>query len=376
MKLAHLLPILLLPLAARAEVSSEALKVIKAVGPEGRGNEEASAAWKQLSTGKAESIPSLLAAMDGANDLALNWLRSAIDVIADRESQTGGKLPLPELGAFLLDTRHNPKARRLAFDLLGKADAAVADKLVPGMLQDPSVELRREAVGRLMDEAAKTTKAGQKETATVLYQQALQGARDPDQVDEIAKQMKELGRTVDLPRHFGFLMDWRVIGPFENTGRKGFGTVFPPEQAIDLAAEYDGKPEAGGVARKVKWTEFKSADPYGKVDFNKPLGALKEVTAYALAEFESETDRPAELRLGSKNGWKIWLNGDFLFGRDEYHRGAEIDQYRLPVSLKKGKNRILMKICQNEQTEDWTVEWEFQLRVCDATGTAILAMNR
>ena len=39
--------------------------------------------------------------------------------------------------------------------------------------------------------------------------------------------------------------------------------------------------------------------------------------------FLSEKARPAELRLGCKNGWKIWLNGKLIFGRDEYHRGAE-----------------------------------------------------
>jgi hypothetical protein len=33
-------------------------------------------------------------------------------------------------------------------------------------------------------------------------------------------------------------------------------------------------------------------------------------------------------------------------------------------------------VTQNELVEDWTKEWEFQLRVCDATGTAILAKNR
>ena len=83
-----------------------------------------------------------------------------------------------------------------------------------------------------------------------------------------------------------------------------------------------------------------------------------------------------ELRLGCKNAWKIWLNGELLFGRDEYHRGMSIDQYQLPAQLKEGKNTILVKLCQNEQTEQWTVEWQFQLRVCDATGTAVLAANR
>ncbi len=99
----------------------------------------------------------------------------------------------------------------------------------------------------------------------------------------------------------------------------------------------------------------------------------KSAVGYAAADFFSESDRPAEIRIGCKNGWKVWLNGELLFARDEYHRGAKLDQYKLPCQLKKGKNMILVKCCQNEQKEQWTVEWEFQLRVCDATGTAILA---
>ena len=73
---------------------------------------------------------------------------------------------------------------------------------------------------------------------------------------------------------------------------------------------------------------------------------------------------------------KIWLNGKLVFGRDEYHRGQRIDQYKMPIELLKGPNTILVKLCQNEQKQDWTVQWEFQLRVCDATGAAILATNR
>ena len=78
------------------------LKMIRAVGPEGRGNREASAAWKKLSESKAAVLLPILEAMDGANDYALNWLRAAFDAIASRELNSGAKLPLPELGKFLL----------------------------------------------------------------------------------------------------------------------------------------------------------------------------------------------------------------------------------------------------------------------------------
>ena len=83
-----------------------------------------------------------------------------------------------------------------------------------------------------------------------------------------------------------------------------------------------------------------------------------------------------QLRLGCKNAWKVWLNGDLLFGRDEYHRGMKIDQYIMDAGLRAGRNDIVVKICQNEQVEDWTIEWEFQLRVCDETGKAIHSLAR
>ena len=122
---------------------------------------------------------------------------------------------------------------------------------------------------------------------------------------------------------------------------------------------------------KVKWRDDSTGEEDGMVDFNKPYGDVKEVTGYAQTQVVSATARPAEVRLGCKNAWKSWLNGELVLGRDEYHRGMRIDQYKLPVQLRKGGNTILVKACQNEQVEDWTVQWQFQLLVCDATGTAI-----
>jgi hypothetical protein len=158
---------------------------------------------------------------------------------------------------------------------------------------------------------------------------------------------------------------WRVIGPFDSTEGVGHDKVYPPEERIDLAAEYDGK------AGKVRWHDFTAVGDYGLVDLNKPCGALKEVAGYAYTEFHADKARSVELRLGCKNAWKVWLNGKLLFGRDEYHRGMEIDQYRMAGELKPGRNTILVKICQNEQKEEWTKEWEFQLRITDALGTPI-----
>lgn len=341
-----------------------AVQTLRAVGPEGRGNADATAAWKKLATADATAVPALLAAMDGANDYALNWLRAAVEAIAQREAAAGRKAKPADLEAFLLDTRHHPRARRMAFEMIAQADPAKARQLLPGFANDPSPELRRDAVQQLADAAALSV-TSDKPAAIAGYQGALVHAREADQVDALAKKLGELGEKVDLQKTFGWVTKWKLAGPFDNTGGAGFAKAFPPEQQVDYAAEYDGKDA------KARWVDYATKSDYGLVDFNQPFTQLKEVTGYAATEFWSDTARPAEIRLGCKNGWKVWHNGRFLFGRDEYHRGTEMDHYRMPIELQAGKNVILVKCCQNEQKEDWTVEWEFQLRVTDPLGTPI-----
>jgi hypothetical protein len=307
--------------------------------------------------------------MDDANPLAANWLRAAVFAVAERTAAAGQTLPPGLLADFLNTPAHGPAGRLLAADLLQQTDRAAWDALVPRLLLDPVPALRREPVARLTAEAT----AAKDQTK---LRQALEAARDEDQVRAAADELRALGATVDLPRHFGFLMDWQVIGPFDNKGRAGFETIFPPEQFIDLAASYPGKEIKPGQDPVVRWQPWTSNSEFGVVDFNKPLGMLKEVTGYASTTYHSAAARPAELRIGCKNAWKLWLNGKPVFGRDEYHRGMKIDQYRFPVQLQAGPNVILVKLCQNEQTETWTVQWEFQLRVCDASGTALPDPNR
>ncbi|MCC7374391.1 MAG: HEAT repeat domain-containing protein [Verrucomicrobiales bacterium] len=355
----------LAPAAGPAADLESALTTLGKVGPEGQGNETATQAWAAIAAVPADQLPRLLGAMNTANDRSRNYLFAAAAAIADRQITSGATLPLAALGDFLLDTRNEGRARRLAYELLRRGDPAAAEALLPGLLDDPTSDLRREAVQRLVDNAAKTLADGRKDAAAVLYRQAIDFARDADQIETIAKPLKDLGRPIDLVQHLGFLTTWKVIGPFDNTANAGYPKVFPPETERVFDAVYDGKDG------KVRWTDFTTTHEMGMVDLNKAWAPLKEVTGYATTVFNSDVARPAEIRIGCKNGWKLWFNGQFIFGRDEYHRGAEIDQYRFPVELKAGPNTLLVKVTQNEQKEDWTVEWEFQLRLTDPTGKVL-----
>lgn len=351
--------------AAHAGIE-DSVKVLASVGREGEGNEAAQSAWREVVKAGTSSLPSLLKAAGKGSPVADNWIRTAGDSIIAAELAAKKKPDLTQVIAFLKDTSNAGGARVLAFDLIRQADAGAADGIEPTLISDPVQALRRGAVERLIQAAKKA----EGDAAKAIYTKALAAVRDEDQTKTIAGALEKLGVKVDLPKHFGFVMKWHVIGPFDNTERKGFDTVFPPEKEINLDAKYDGK------SGSVKWQSVVSDDAYGKIDINKPLGAKKEVTAYAVSTFEVPEARDAEIRLGCKNAWKVWVNGELLFGRDEYHRGQKMDQYTMKCRLKKGANTILVKACQNEQTEQWTVEWEFQLRVCDSTGTAILSANR
>jgi hypothetical protein len=349
-----------------AEPHSTPIEALRSVGSEGQGNTAASEAWAALTEKKdPTSITELLRAMDGASPVARNWISTAIDQIAS-DNRSNADAGLKSLfGSFVLDLQQDPYARELALNWLDRLAPDIVDRMISGLVSDPSAKIRKRAVQKWIDRADKSKADGNQEEAALLYRQALVFCRDIEQTQSLQKSLEDYGVPVDLVHQFGFLTNWMVVGPFHNDERSGYATVFPPETELDLKAEYDGKIGA------TTWKPYSTEDALGMVTFNDAYDPFKEVTGYAYTEFYTDNPRQVELRLGSQNAWKVWLNGEYVFGRDEYHRGREIDQYTMPVRLKAGKNTLLVKVCQNEQRESWTQEWDFQIRVCDSTGTAI-----
>ncbi|MBW3543023.1 MAG: hypothetical protein KY476_22405 [Planctomycetes bacterium] len=354
---------------------AEQLRAIRSIGPEGRGGVEAGRAARELAQADPAALPEILAAFEDAGPLAVNYLRSAVETIADRAKKAQRPLPVGELEQFVGDRSNHPRARRLAYELLEDTDPPRAEKLLADMVDDPSAELRREAVqqridrAKELDEQAKAADGSKREQllakAEATWREAFAGAVDDDQVKEIVKPLERRGHKIDLQEHFGFIADWQIIGPFDNREKAGFQAAYPPEKEFDPEASYDG--QLGRVA----WQPVSTADPYGILDIAKELENYKGSCMYLTAEVVSPRQRDVQIRLGTPNAWKLWVNGEPVFGREEYHRGMKIDQYKVPAMLKAGSNRLLFKICQNEQKEDWAQRYQFQLRVTDEAGAAI-----
>ncbi len=358
------LSIVLLQSACAVEVEG-LLKTLQAVGPQSAGSGAAAAAWKELSRAEAAQLPAILAGLDGASPLAANWIRSAAGAVAERAMENHQPLPVAELEKFLADRRHVAAARRVAYEWIVEIDPAKSKPLLAGMLDDPSLELRRDAVALKIDEADVLLRKGQKDRAVARFHEALATANDLSQVRLLAERLKPFGATIDVAGHLGFVPRWRVIGPFDNTGKKGFAAVYPPEREIEPARSYPGK------HGPVKWIEQTSKEELGKVDFNEILGEEKAVIAYATYEFRVAKQQDIDLRMNTANAAKVWLNGKLVHQHAFYHDGIAFDQYVIPCSLRAGRNVILLKVCQNEQTEPWAKLWDFQLRICDKNGLAV-----
>jgi hypothetical protein len=363
----QLIALLLLPVAAvSAEMPAEALARLKAVGREGAGNEAAARAWKDVVREGPAALPAILQAMNDADAVCANWLRTAGDAIVERTLAANKPLPAEALKQFVRQTQHNGAARRLAYEWICRVEPKTPDRLLPGMLQDPSAELRRDAVALVIKQARSQHDKVNQDAARAAYRRALTGACDKDQVDLIVKELDKLGDKVDVAAHFGFVRQWRLIAPFDNHNDAGFNVAYPPEKGVDLNAMYKGK-----NGKEARWTSAATKDPYGVVNLNKELGKQQGVVAYAYAAIESSKEQPIQIRAGSINGIKIFLNGKELYHLDEYHHGMDIDQHIASGALNAGRNELLLKICQNEQKEEWAQEWKFQVRLCDAVGAAV-----
>ena len=355
---------------ADAAAPAELISAVKSVDKKGKGNRAAGQAVAELSGSEPAVLLPLLAAFRNANPLATNYLRSAAETIGDRSIAAKKKLPRKKLEAFITDRKNDPQARRLAFEIVERVDATVVDRLIPGMLTDPNPVFRRQAVARLLDLANRLQKENQQDLARSLYKRTLQGATDDDQVKTIAKLLRKMGEKVDLPRHFGFLTNWHIVGPFDNTGSKGFNVVYPPEKQVDLKAKRKGK------LGPATWKPYNTKHDFGIVDIAKQISPYKGAVMYCSTVFESKTPRSIQFRLGTPNAWKLWINGRQVFANEEYHRGMKLDQYSVPVTLRAGSNTILLKICQNEQDQSWAQRYQFQVRTCDVSGIAVLSADR
>jgi hypothetical protein len=142
-----------------------------------------------------------------------------------------------------------------------------------------------------------------------------------------------------VPSSRRFITDWNLIGPFDAPDMSYLQVAFPPETEIDLSQTYQGK---GNIP--LRWKQIQ-AEPSGFMRLENRITPSERGIIYGLVYVHSPDEREALMLLGSDDGVRVWIN-DKLVHTNPAYRGAYPDQDRVPVFLKKGWNKLLIKILQ------------------------------
>jgi len=359
--------------SSAADNVADLLKQVRAVGPQAAGSPAARAAWDRLVAQGPAVLPALLEAMDTPDTVAANWLVTAFDrIVEDNKRKSDKGLDSDALLRFVKDAKRQGRARRLALEVVEDVRPGTRVGLLRGWTDDP--EFRHDAIEQTLADLDRD-KDMPKEKRVAALHTAFVATRDLPQSRTVAAKLKLLGQTVSVADHFGFLRDWYVIGPFDAHGMKGFKSVYPPEEKVDLAAVYDGK------QKNVSWKRYLSPETTGGlhvalVNLREPLGDAEDAVAYAYTAFEVREPRAVEFRGAADDNLSVWVNGERVFGFEEYRNGVRLDRHRFRVQLKAGVNTVLAKVCQApSDPAHLEPNWEFLLRICDATGKGLSFKN-
>ena len=333
-----------------AEAVAIATDLARAAEP--RGQTALAAQADRIAAIPADWIVPCLAAFSNATPAGGNWLRSGIERAVER---AGDSLSADAITAVVADRKQPARVRTLAFGWLKDRSPSRAEGLLDGMLDDPALDLRREAVEKQLAAVATADEPTQK----AAHQKCLAAARDVDQIERIAAWLSEHGEKVNVALVLGFVRNWRVSEAFDNAKGVGFAKAYPPEAVLPT------RPDT------VQWKAVASADKHGAIDLNAAIETKKGVLAYAVADVVMPRGGPAEVRIGSPCAVAVWVNGKPAMAHEIYHASEAIDQYVATAELREGTNTVMVKCCQNEQTEPWAGDWKFQLRICDSIGSPL-----
>jgi hypothetical protein len=159
-----------------------------------------------------------------------------------------------------------------------------------------------------------------------------------------------------------FIGEWNLVGPFHAADMDDLPTVYPPETEAAPAPGYQGKNGA-----TVRWRTAR-ADEAGYVRLDSLVKPNEQAIVYASAYVLAPYDREAALLLGSDDGVRVWINGELVHSNPVY-RAAAPDLDRVDVRLKKGWNRVLIKVLQGAGG------WGYYARFADPDGALRYALR-
>lgn len=147
----------------------------------------------------------------------------------------------------------------------------------------------------------------------------------------------------------GYVDQWLVLGPFDNTGKAGFDDAQGPEAELAEPLQM-GRTYLGKDGRQVRWRRVPDAFPLGWVDAGSLLRPRQPICAFFATQVSEpglRRARPVSLWVGARGAFKLLWNGSERLA-DAAYRGHDFDRRAVTVWLEPGDNRVLLKVCGDD----------------------------
>lgn len=174
-------------------------------------------------------------------------------------------------------------------------------------------------------------------------------------------------QAVEPPRYDAsemgvYFRDWLVCGSFPN-GARTVGSIsiegyesegFHQDFLGPIGGEAGADPGLGNsfreatTGREFTWEFLKSDSDL--ISFENHFEENDNVVAYAFARVDSDSEKEVILSVGSNDGIRVFLNGELVHSH-YILRWLGKDSDYVPITLKKGSNRLLIKV--DESGGDW-----------------------
>ncbi|MBN2326179.1 MAG: PQQ-binding-like beta-propeller repeat protein [Candidatus Omnitrophica bacterium] len=172
-------------------------------------------------------------------------------------------------------------------------------------------------------------------------------------IDNLKEQGIQVGQNA---MRQGCLVDWQILGPIPwdinnphaDESRLGAPDLHPKNKYSLNDQDYD-------------WRPFRTHIDHGAVALDRIYGECPNTAIYAYTEFYCPESKPLQLKIGTNDGYRCWLNGKEESTFDG-GRGYAADDDTVDVIAKEGVNRLLLKVTQHGN------DWTYSVRITDRNG--------
>ncbi|HES59368.1 MAG TPA: tetratricopeptide repeat protein, partial [Caldithrix sp.] len=162
------------------------------------------------------------------------------------------------------------------------------------------------------------------------------------QNDNNIEQAEEIFSELGIPKE----TKWQVSGPYFDKNSFSYDHTFQPELTGN---------------NKQNWHFINDGIQDGYLDFNQNFSKSDWATAYAQTYVYVPEEHSVEIRIGSDESFKLWLNDNLVLSR-YLESDIPFDDATVKVVLRPGYNKLMIKVINRIH------EWGFLCRITDEHG--------